>query len=99
MKYIPFLLLTTIIIFSSCKNNSNNNNQPDFLAKNIDTTVNPADDFFDYAVGNWVKHTDIPAEESSWGIGNLVQEEIYNRIRKINEDAVNEKSAKGITQK
>jgi putative endopeptidase len=99
MKYITFLLLTSIIIFSSCKNNSNNNNQPDFLAKNIDTTVNPADDFFDYAVGNWVKHTDIPAEESSWGIGNLVQEEIYNRIRKINEDAVNEKSAKGITQK
>jgi putative endopeptidase len=99
MKYIPFLLLTSIIIFSSCKNNSNNKNQPDFLAKNIDTTVNPADDFFDYAVGNWVKHTDIPAEESSWGIGNLVQEEIYNRIRKINEDAVNNKSAKGITQK
>jgi putative endopeptidase len=99
MKYIPFLLITSIIIFSSYKNNWDNNNQPDFLAENIDTTVNPAEDFFDYAVGNWVKHTPIPAEESSWGIGNLVQEEIYKRVRKINEDAVNEKSAQGITQK
>ncbi len=99
MKHWPFLLLTFIFIFASCKNDSTKNNQPDFLAKNIDTTVNPAENFFDYAVGNWAKNTAIPEEESSWGIGNLVQEEIYARLRKINENAANEKSAKGISQK
>lgn len=99
MKYQPFLLLTFIIIFASCKNDSTKDDQPDFLAKNIDTTVNPAEDFFDYAVGNWAKNTAIPEEESSWGIGNLVQEEIYIKLRKINEDAASEKSAKGISKK
>ncbi len=99
MKHWPFLLLTFTILFASCKNDSTKNNQPDFLAKNIDTTVNPAEDFFDYAVGNWAKNTAIPEEESAWGIGNLVQVEIYARLRKINEDAASEKSAKGISQK
>jgi putative endopeptidase len=99
MKHWPFLLLTFTILFASCKNDSTKNNQPDFLAKNIDTTVNPAEDFFDYAVGNWAKNTAIPEEESAWGIGNLVQEEIYARLRKINEDAASEKSARGISQK
>lgn len=99
MKHLHLLLLTVIIIFTSCKNDSRKNNQPDFLAKNIDTTVNPAEDFFNYAVGNWAKNTAIPEEESAWGIGNLVQEEIYARLRKINEDAASEKPAKGISQK
>lgn len=93
---IPCIL---ILILSACKNESEKNSQPDFLAKNIDTAVSPAADFFEYAEGNWLKNTAIPEAESSWGIGNLVQEEIYNRLKKINEDGVAEKSSKGITQK
>ena len=95
---ISFLFLLSFIFFA-CKNNSDKKSQPDFLAKNIDTTVNPANDFFDYAIGNWSKNTPIPAEESGWGIGNMVQEEIYNRLRKINEDAAVKNSTSGVTQK
>src|ERR1044072_8156863 len=58
----------------------------DILIANMDTTVNPADDFFDYANGGWVKKTPIPAEESSWGIGNLVVEENLKRLREISEE-------------
>lgn len=75
------------------------NNEPDFLAKNIDSTVNPANDFFDFAIGHWAKNTEIPKEESAWGIGNMVQEEIYTRLRKINEDAAFNRENKGIGQK
>lgn len=93
------LLFLLVVIFSACANDEIKNLQPDFLAKNIDTAVNPASDFFDYAIGNWAKNTPIPEEESGWGIGNLVQEEIYTRLRKINEKAADEKSTAGVEQK
>ncbi|SHL87213.1 putative endopeptidase [Chitinophaga jiangningensis] len=60
---------------------------PDPLAAHRDTTVDPRQDFFDYANGGWIKANPIPAEYSSWGIGNLVKEELYNRLRAINEKA------------
>ena len=59
----------------------------DILWQHIDTTVNPGTDFFDYANGRWFKEHEIPPSESSWGIGNLVEEEVYARLRKINEMA------------
>lgn len=94
------LFIGLAIVFACCKNKTSTivNKQPDFLAKNIDSTVNPADDFFAYAEGTWLKNTTIPEEESSWGIGNLVQEEIYNRLRKINENTVGKSGAKGVEQ-
>ncbi|MFB6455815.1 M13 family metallopeptidase [Chitinophaga sp. Hz27] len=61
---------------------------PDPLAANRDTTLNPRQDFFEYANGGWIKKNPIPPEYSSWGIGNLVQEELYTRLREINEKAV-----------
>jgi putative endopeptidase len=33
----------------------------------IDRSVAPGDDFFAYANGGWIKHTQIPADRSSWG--------------------------------
>src|SRR5215210_4625198 len=98
MKNPLFFLLVLIFILSACTN-TETNSQPDFLIKNIDTTVSPADDFFDYAIGNWAKNTPIPEEESAWGISNMVQEEIYARLRKINEKAVDKRSTTGIEQK
>ena len=68
---------------------------PDFLASNIDTTIKPSEDFFLYANGGWIKNNPIPASESSWGIGNLVQEEIYIRLRTINEKAISQEHTQG----
>src|SRR5690348_10474688 len=59
----------------------------DFLRANMDTTVDPGVDFFQYANGGWLKRNPIPASESNWGIGNVVREELYTNLRKINEDA------------
>ena len=67
---------------------------PDFLAQDIDTTVSPGADFFQYANGGWVKSTTIPASERGWGVGNLVQEDIYQRLRNISEKAAHNDTAK-----
>jgi predicted metalloendopeptidase len=32
----------------------------------MDTSVQPGDSFFQYANGTWLKHTEIPADQSSW---------------------------------
>jgi len=59
----------------------------DILAANLDRSVDPGQDFFDYANGGWLSRNPIPAAESGWGIGNLVDEELYVKLRTINEQA------------
>jgi putative endopeptidase len=72
----------------------------DALAGDLDTSVSPAVDFFSYANGGWLKKNPIPASESRWGVGNLVQDEIYDRLRKINTEAARSGAPRGTeTQK
>ncbi|GAB4092059.1 M13 family metallopeptidase [Flaviaesturariibacter terrae] len=61
----------------------------DSLYSNRDTTVSPRDDFFDYANGGWIKRHPIPDDQSSWTIGHAVQEDLYDRLRHINESSLN----------
>lgn len=84
--------VASVACFVACNQGQSNTNKqanatPDAVAANVDTTADPKDDFFDYANGGWIKRNPIPAEYSSWGIGNLVQEELYKRLRSINEKA------------
>jgi len=72
--------------------------RPDILVANLDTTVNPTNDFFDYANGGWVRNNPIPADESSWGIDRLVQKELYDRLLHINEEARAKSEKTGVTQ-
>lgn len=100
MKQI-FAALLLAAVFYSC-DHADKKTRPahDILADDLDTTVRPGDDFFQYANGGWIKRTPIPAAESGWGIYNMVQDELYARLKKINEDAVKDKAAKGtISQK
>ncbi|HTF04087.1 MAG TPA: M13 family metallopeptidase [Bacteroidia bacterium] len=60
---------------------------PDYLASHVDTTVNPADDFFAWANGGWIKSNPIPASEVSWTVAHLVMEETYTNLKKISMDA------------
>jgi len=57
----------------------------DFLRANMDQSVKPGVDFFQYANGGWLKRHPIPASETGWGIGNEVQLDIYAQLRKIDE--------------
>ena len=87
---LPFLslILFSSSILTSCNSSSEQNDKhEDVVATYMDTTVKPGDDFFKYAVGNWVKNHPIPASENSWGIWKEVDEETYARILNINKDA------------
>jgi putative endopeptidase len=69
----------------------------DPVYKNMDPSVKPGDNFFQYANGGWIKANPIPGAYASWGIGNVVSEEIRDRLKKINEDAVKANAPKGTT--
>jgi putative endopeptidase len=40
---------------------------PGIILENMDTTVNPKDDFYNYVNGNWAKTNVIPDDRTSWG--------------------------------
>jgi putative endopeptidase len=94
---LPIVILATSLLSCGDSANSKLQTKPDILAANIDSTINPEDDFFDFANGKWIKSNKIPDAESSWGIANLVNEELYERKLAINKDAVAAKG-KNITQ-
>jgi putative endopeptidase len=83
-----------LLLFFSCKTKTTEN-KPDVFAANVDSSYNPGDDFFLYANGKWIKNNPIPPEESSWGIGYLVNNENEQRIHDICEEAAKENAAKG----
>ena len=89
--FLLVMLLPAAVLVSSCGKAPVNK---DILQKNIDTTVNPGKDFFKYANGTWLKDNPIPESESRWGIGNLVQEETYARLREISQNAARDANAK-----
>jgi putative endopeptidase len=92
-------VITAVVTLNSCKNKSATaNSKADVLAVNLDTTVSPGEDFFQYANGGWIKNNPIPAEQSSWGIGNLVIEENNRRLREISEKAAAGSAAKGTAE-
>ncbi|RYU94151.1 M13 family metallopeptidase [Emticicia agri] len=89
------ILLVSGIYLISCQSNSSESAQRDILKEVVDTTVSPKDDFFKYAVGTWLKQNPIPASESSWGIGSMVQEETYARLRSISEESAKKSGSAG----
>jgi putative endopeptidase len=67
----------------------------DVVAANIDSSINPGDDFFSYANGAWLKSHPIPPSEADWGIGMEVRDELYGKLRGISEKAALAKSTVG----
>jgi len=71
LKTIVFILLGTVLIIS-CKQETKDTaiveeKIPGIVLENMDTSVSPKDDFYNYVNGSWMKNTEIPADRPSWG--------------------------------
>jgi len=63
--------------------------------KNMDTTVNPGDNFNAYVNGTWMKNTKIPADKASYGAGYMVFEKSQEDVKAIIEASAKGNSANG----
>jgi putative endopeptidase len=94
LKKFLFLATALYIIFS-CNNKKDTITKPDVLTSDLDTLIKPADDFFEYANGGWLKRNPIPGEESGWGIGYVVDEENQKRLKDISDSVSKNPGKKG----
>jgi len=93
-KFIGLMAAATL--FAACNQDTPKQAiKEDVLRAHLDTSVSPGDDFFSYAHGTWMKANPIPADEATYGIGELVQKELYTKLLKINEEALQKSEKTG----
>ena len=64
-------------------------------AENMDLSVKPGDDFYQYACGGWIKNNPLKPEYSSYGSFDVVVEENQKRIRELIEDLASKPQEQG----
>lgn len=63
----------------------------EFNTKEIDTSIHPVDDFFQYVNGTWRKKTKIPEDKSRWGSFDELRERSSVALKKILEELESKK--------
>jgi len=91
---VPFFAVLILWMATSVQPSAAQTKQ-DFLAANIDLTVSPQDDFFQYANGGWFKRNPFPENYAVWGISNVASDEILARQRRVSEEAAAKKAPRG----
>lgn len=67
--------------------------QDGYPLSNLDPSVSPCTDFFQFAVGGWLTKNPIPAAYSSWSISSVMSEENEDTLHAILEHAAADRSA------
>jgi putative endopeptidase len=100
MKYLCSSLLAGLIaiaLITGCSGDKKKSAEakvyPAFEVSNMDTAVNPGDDFFDYVNGTWIKNNPIPADKDSWSAFQELYERNRENIRSIIETAASKQDA------
>ena len=55
--------------------------------ENMDTSVQPGENFYEYVNGGWLKNTEIPADRSRYGAFSVLADQAEKRVRGIIESA------------
>ncbi len=73
-----FVLTIFAVVAASCGDKDNKMAKEDdgprgIILANMDTTVSPKNDFYNYVNGNWMKTTEIPDDQVRWGGFNVLR--------------------------
>jgi putative endopeptidase len=76
-KVFSFLIILAIALFNSCEK------QSAIDISTMDRTVDPAQDFYQFVNGNWLKTATIPETESRWGLFTELRDENKKNLQKL----------------
>ena len=95
------ILCSTLLMFNSCQNSKSENEKiPGIILENMDTSVDPKDDFYNYVNGNWMKTNTIPDDESRWGGFGVLRKTTRQDVLEIIKTAqINDNYKEGSDQK
>ena len=90
-KKIFFTLLILLLIITNCVNNSETK-IPGIILENMDVSIDPKNDFYNYVNGNWMKTNVIPDDESRWGGFGVLRKTTRQDVLNIIKSAQNNNS-------
>jgi putative endopeptidase len=62
---------------------------------NMNKSVSPGDNFYEYANGGWLKSNPVPSTETRWGSFNILNDYTQNAVKEILESTSKTSGAKG----
>ncbi len=80
-----------MVVLASCKEQPKETAEvekiPGIVLENMDTTVSPKEDFYNYVNGNWMKTTEIPEDRTRWGGFSVLRKSTDADVLQIIADA------------
>ncbi len=88
IKNVLVVSVFCFFVFLGCKSDSKtetalSENIPGINLDNMDLTVSPKDDFYNYVNGNWAKTTQIPDDETRWGGFGVLRKDTRQDVLEI----------------
>lgn len=93
-KIIPMMMIASAPVMG----NAQTTLRSGIDLSNMDLTVNPADDFYQYACGGWMKKNPLPAAYSRYGSFDQLAENNDKRVNDILAELLNNTYSKGTTE-
>lgn len=94
LKKTSMLSLASVLFVLNCDLFAQSDNQNSTVKpagyinkKNMDLSVKPGDNFYEYADGNWKKNNPIPATKVRWGSFDELRQETTKRLSSLLEEA------------
>ena len=95
--FITLINALTLVAYGSSEISMGNMNtsgdEKGFDPGSMNLSVNPGDDFYEYADGAWIKSHPVPADKSRYSEFDIVADRTNDRIKTIVENAANNTSA------